>query len=268
MPSGKRSRTKRQAPPPPPVSTRRRQASPRVLLVGGVLAVVAVVIVVALLVTRGNSSHTASDVPSVGSLANALPGATETHALLKGVPQNGLTLGSAHAPATMVEYVDLQCPYCQQFETQVMPDVVRKYVRPGKLRIELRPWAFLGPDSFRGQAAVLAASQQKKAFNLAAILYDNQGTENTGWLDDSMVIAAAKSVPGLLVRRLLTDQSSSTVKAQAQTIDTLAREDHVNSTPTIMVGPTGAPGKVVHLQAPTDEATLARAIRSALASQA
>jgi protein-disulfide isomerase len=239
-----------------------------VLFVGGALAAVAVVVVVALLVTHGNSSHTASDVPTVGSLTNSLPGAAETHELFKGVAQVGLTLGSAHAPATMVEYVDMQCPYCQQFETQVMPDVVRKYVRPGKLRIELRPWAFLGPDSFRGQAAVLAASQQKKAFDLAALLYDNQGIENTGWLDDNMVTAAAKSVPGLLVRRLLTDRSSSPVKARSQTIDTLAREDHVNSTPTILVGPTGAPGKVVNLQAPTDEATLARAIRSALVSQA
>src|SRR6516162_4025427 len=100
MPSGKRSRAQRHAPPPPPVSTRRRQASPRVLFVGGALAAVAVVVVVALLVTHGNSSHTASDVPTVGSLTNSLPGAAETHELFKGVAQVGLTLGSAHAPAT------------------------------------------------------------------------------------------------------------------------------------------------------------------------
>ena len=29
----------------------------------------------------------------------------------------------------MVEYVDLQCPFCQQFETQVMPDIIKNYVR-------------------------------------------------------------------------------------------------------------------------------------------
>jgi protein-disulfide isomerase len=240
-----------------------------VLLVGGAVAAAALAIGGVLLATRGgSSSHTTSEAPRVGSLANALPGATEVHTLLKGVPQQGLKLGSAHAPATMVEYVDMQCPYCGQFETQTMPDVVRKYVRTGKLRVELRPWAFLGPDSSRGQAAVLAAARQNKAFDLAEVLYDNQGTENTGWLDESMVTAAAKSVPGLLVRRLLADESSSAVKGQAQTIDVLAREDHVNSTPTILVGRTGTPGKVVHLQAPTDEATLTQAIQAALASQA
>ena len=39
---------------------------------------------------------------------------------------------------TMVEYVDLQCPYCQQYETQVLPDLVANYVRAGTLKIELR----------------------------------------------------------------------------------------------------------------------------------
>jgi Disulfide bond formation protein DsbB len=35
------------------------------------------------------------------------------------------------------------------------------------------------------------------------LLYDNQGTENTGWLDNNMVTAAASSIPGLRVHELL-----------------------------------------------------------------
>ena len=31
---------------------------------------------------------------------------------------------------------------------------------------------------------MIAAGAQNKAFNFAQILYDNQGTENTGWLND------------------------------------------------------------------------------------
>jgi hypothetical protein len=44
--------------------------------------------------------------------------------------------------------------------------LVRRYVRTGKLRIESRPVARLGPDSLRGQQAVLAAGEQDKSFNL------------------------------------------------------------------------------------------------------
>jgi len=39
-----------------------------------------------------------------------------------------MTLGSPFAKVLMVEYIDLQCPFCQQFETQVFPDIVAKYV--------------------------------------------------------------------------------------------------------------------------------------------
>ena len=116
------------------------------------------------------------------------------------IPQNGSVLGSPTAPVTVVEYIDLQCPACQQFESQALPDLVSRYVRTGKVKIEARPIAFIGPDSIRGRAAALAAVAQNRMFNFAELLYFNQGPENTGWLDDDMVKAAASSIPGLDVR--------------------------------------------------------------------
>jgi len=269
MPSGRASRAARSAAhvPPPPhvrgVSPSRRQASPRVLI--GAAAVAAAILVAVLLIVAfsGGSSKTLTDVPIVGSIANGLPGAADVQALYKGIPQHGTTLGSPNAVVTMVEYVDLQCPYCQEFETQVMPDIVRKYVRAGTLKVELRPWAFIGPDSTRGQGAVLAAAQQNKAFNFASLLYDNQGTENTGWLDDNMVTSAASSIPGLRVHELLSARDSAPVKAAAQHVADLAGADNVTSTPTILVGKTGTQGTVVTLASPTDEQTLVDAINAA-----
>ena len=95
----------------------------------------------------------------------------------------------------MTEYIDLQCPICQEFETTVMPDIIQKYVRTGKVKVEVRPWAFIGPDSYRGQAAMLAAAKQNKAFNYSPILYDNQGTENTGWLDATWSTRPRRACP-------------------------------------------------------------------------
>jgi protein-disulfide isomerase len=175
-----------------------------------------------------------------------------------------MTLGSVSAPVTMTEYIDLQCPYCQQFETQLFPDIVSSYIRSGKLNVVMRPWAFIGSDSNRGQAAVLAAGAQNKAFNLAEILYDNQGTENTGWLSQTMVANAAASVPGLHVHTLLTALDSGHVKAQAQTVDAQAQADKINQTPTIFIGKTGTHGREVQLASPTDKQTLVRAIQTAL----
>jgi protein-disulfide isomerase len=164
----------------------------------------------------------------------------------------------------MTEFIDLQCPICQEFETTVMPDIIPKYVRTGKVKVYVRPWAFIGPDSFRGQSATLAAGMQNKAFNYAQILYDNQGTENTGWLDNNMVVQAGASIPGLKVPQLLTDMKSSTVKNEAKAVAAEANARQVSGTPTVFVGKSGTKGTQVALQSGGDEASLVAALNAAL----
>ncbi len=267
MPSGKQSKRKRRAaqvaaPPPGRSKGQRRQASPRVLIVAAAVIILAAVGIVLGVVLGGGSSKT--NVPARGSLVNALPGGADVQRLLKGIPQRDKVLGWPSAPVTMVEYVDLQCPFCQQFEAQAMPTVISRYVRTGKLKVEARVIAFIGPDSQRGRVAAIAAGLQNKLFNFAQLLYLNQGTENTGWLSDDMVKAAAASIPGLNVPRLLDERSSGTANDQARTFDAQASADHVTATPTILVGKSGKTPHQVTLPSPADEHPLAAAIEAAL----
>ncbi len=276
MPSGKKSRQQRRAAvkAPPPVQSkggprRPRQASPRALAIGavaGVLVVIAVVLGI-VLSRGGGSSGIPKGTPTVGSVAEGLPGSAEAAALFKGVPETGLYLGSDSAPVQMVMYIDLQCPVCQNFELTAMPTLVKKYVRPGKVRIEVRPWAFIGPDSFRGQRAMLAAAMQNKAYTFAEVLYVNQATENTGWLTDQMIAQIAASVPGLDVKQLFAQRDSAEVKKQAAAVATQASIQHVQGTPTIFVGKSGAKPKNVAVPgaAPTLQ-DVESAIQAALGS--
>ena len=266
MPSGKTARKQRRVPPPPVRQPGSRRASPKVLLIAGaVIAAAAIGIVLAVTLGGGGSSSSTASVPAAGSLDGALPGAAEVQRMFTGIPQNQNALGSETAPVTMVEYVDLQCPYCAEFESSVLPNLLTRYVRPAKLRIEQRLLAFIGPDSERGRSAALAAGLQDKQFNFSELLYFNQGTENTGWLDENMVIATASSIPGLRVPRLLADADSSTVSDTAKALDAEAKAAGVNSTPTILVGKTGGPYARVVLSSPTDAAGVAAAVDKALA---
>ena len=148
--------------------------------------------------------------------------------------------------------------------------------RPAKPREGLRPhrkdqdpdgpWAFIGPDSTRGQAAELAAAQQNRAFNFAELLYFNQGVENTGWLDDTMIASAAQSIPGLRTQALDAARSSSAVKQAQQKVDALALTDKISGTPTLFVGATGTKGTKVAMSSPTDKAAVVAAINRALNS--
>jgi protein-disulfide isomerase len=272
MPSGKRAKQQRRAAVPPPAQSkgapRARQASPRVLAIaGGAVALVALVVVLVIVFTGGSDSKVPNGIPTVGSPTSevALPGAQEVDTLYKGVAQKKLSLGSAFAPATMVEYIDLQCPFCQQFETEVMPDIIKDYVKTGKLKVETRVLAFIGPDSEGGRDAMVAAGLQNKAYQFASILYANQGTENTGWLDDNMIATAAASIAGMNVPKLMSDRNTSSVKDEAKSFDGMATADKVSSTPTLFVGKSGTKGKQVPLTSATDKQSLVDAIETALA---
>jgi protein-disulfide isomerase len=254
MASGKQSRRRRQVQAPPPVRGpgRGRRASPKVLIGAAVALILAAAIAAAVLALTGKSSSSSSSGEQLSDVA-------AVHRLFADIPQRGNVLGRPGAPVTLVEYVDLQCPFCQAFETQVLPKLVPRYVRTGKVRVVMRPIAFIGPDSERGRLAALAAARQNRLFDFSELLYFNQGAENSGWLDDAMIRRAAASIPGLDVGTLLGERNSSSIRGQAVGYDSQAQADGVQSTPTILVGRSGGALR----QVANDFAPISAAIRSA-----
>jgi protein-disulfide isomerase len=266
--SGKQARRRRQqaaAPPPVVRKGERRRASPRVLVIAAVvaLAIAGAAVGIALAV-GGKSSSSSGTVPTRGSLTNALPNAVFVQREFAGVQQHGLVLGSPKAPVTMIEYIDLQCPGCRAFETSVLPSIVPEFVRTGKLKIEARPIAIIGADSLPARNAAVAAAQQNRAFNFMQVIYVNQGTENTGWLNTAFIEKAAASVPGMDVRAVLDGLDSTAVKNAGAKIDAEATADQVPETPTLLLGKTGSKLQAVSSSVTFDEAKLAAAIRRAL----
>jgi protein-disulfide isomerase len=259
MTSGKKARKQRRTPAPPPVrSTPARRASPKVLAAGGAaIALAAVAAALAFALTGGSSSGT----PTTPS--GTLPDAGSAVQLFKGIPQHGTVLGKANAPVTMVEYIDLQCPICRAFETEVMPTIIPRYVKAGEVRVIARPIAFIGPDSVRGRAAALAAARQDFFFDFTQLLYYNQGSENSGWLDDNLIRSAFASIPGLKVGAAEQARTESAISQEAHRFDSQADADKVQGTPTVLVGKTG--GKLSEVVSP-DVANLSAAIRQALKS--
>jgi protein-disulfide isomerase len=141
----------------------------------------------------------------------------------------------------------------------VFPNVVQRFVRTGTLKVEARPVAFIGPDSVRGLLAALAAARQNRFFNFTELLYFNQGRENSGWLDDGMVKAAAASIPGVNVQKVLATRKSAPIVAEAKRYAADANADRVSGTPTVLIGKTG--GKAQQVVPSLD--AIAAAVRAA-----
>jgi protein-disulfide isomerase len=160
-------------------------------------------------------------------------------ALLRGLPQDGPVLGSPDAPLTLVEYADLQCPFCAEWARRAFPELVRDYVAPGRLRIEFRGLAFVGPDSDVALRTALAAGEQDRLWDVVHLLYANQGAENSGWVTQDLLDRIGTAVPGLHAGRMLGQRWTPLVDQQLAGASRAAERDRIAGTPTFLAGPTG-----------------------------
>jgi protein-disulfide isomerase len=195
------------------------------LLVGVVVAAAVVVGALALASGGDNGPQGLGD-------GSSLKGQAEVNRLFAGIPQRGIAVGDPDAPVTLVEFVDLQCPFCAQFARNELPQLVRRYVRTGKARIELRVLTFLGEDSLRAGQVAAAAAEQDLGWQFADLFFANQGQENTGYATDEFLREVASGVDGLEVDKALNDAQGPVAAAQLRRAAAAAETLGVSSTPT------------------------------------
>jgi protein-disulfide isomerase len=176
---------------------------------------------------------------SGGDEQSVLEGGTEAVAVFAGVPQAGTLLGRADAPVVMSEFGDLQCPFCARYANVALPGLVRRYVRTGRVRMELNIGRFLGPDSDPAARAAAAAGRQNKLWQFAEVFYRNQGAENSGYVNERFIHDVAEAVPGLDPDRLMRDLDTPAVERAVAAVDARARRLGVTSTPTFFLGRRG-----------------------------
>jgi protein-disulfide isomerase len=206
------------------------QRKRRLLIFGGVvLAAIAVVAIVIAVGSGGDStSTTATKTPTA-------PPKSE----FAGIPQSGNVLGDPNAKATLMVFADMQCPFCREFETGAFPSIVKRYVKPGKLKVVFQPISILGSDSVVASKAVVAAAAQKKMFDYTAAFYANQGQENTGYVTSDFLTKLAKAVPGLNVAKWQNDMNTEAGTSILTAAQTAAQTARVDSTPSFMVAKKG-----------------------------
>ncbi len=172
-----------------------------------------------------------------GSKASPVARAADVFA---GIPQSGTVLGKPDAPVTVLEFADLQCPFCAEWSGQTLPTVVGEYVRTGRLKLDFRGLAFIGPDSEKAARAVFAAGRQNRAWEVLEGLYAAQGSENSGWVTDDLIRQVAGQVDGLDVDRLMADRDHVTAELKRAEADGAAAG--VRGTPSFYIAqPTGLP---------------------------
>ncbi|HEX5610831.1 MAG TPA: thioredoxin domain-containing protein [Solirubrobacterales bacterium] len=173
------------------------------------------------------------------------PAGARAFALLAGIPQHGSFLGYRKAPVTLQFFGDLQCKMSRQVVLGALPFLIRHWVRDGKLQIRFRSKETDtklagGLLEFRKQqAAALAAGRQGKLWHFIDVFYREQGPEFTGYVDEAFLNRIAAKA-GMDMPRWEEDRNPSDWFDQINADERLAKQSGANTTPTFLIGRTGA----------------------------
>lgn len=142
-------------------------------------------------------------------------------------------LGNPEAPVTIVEFTDLQCPFCREFSIGAFPELKRTYIDTGKVRYISRdlPLTNLHPLAVAAARASRCAGAQQKFWEMRhAILVNNAqltpaafATFATDLRLDAAAFAACTSQPSAFDAAVQADAAAATAAS-------------ITGTPTFVIG--------------------------------
>jgi protein-disulfide isomerase len=184
--------------------------------------------------SAGSSSAASSSSPSDASAADPQAGAYS--ALEKLARRDGddkLAQGRTDAPVVMIEYADFRCGYCGKFARDTEPELVKKYVEDGTLRIEWRNFPIFGEESESAARAAWAAGQQDRFWEFHAAAYAEGAKEKGFGKDRLRALAGEAGVADL--DRFTRDLDSEAARAAVKKDQEEAYGLGATSTPSFLI---------------------------------
>lgn len=150
---------------------------------------------------------------------------------VRGDPRD-FSIGPANAPIVIVEYFDYRCPYCHAaYEWIYQLTRTRSDVR-----VVLKEFPVLGPDSMEAAQAALAAMPQGRYWQFHRALITHRGELSSARIDQ-----LARGA-GIDVARMRRAMSSPEIIAQLEDIRAQAIEYNFTGTPGFVINGETVPG--------------------------
>lgn len=210
-------------------------------------AVFLTIVAVAVLIVVSQSGSSGGDSENIVAVA-------EVERELEGIPRDGMVLGQPNAKVTLLEFADLQCPYCKGYAEDQLPQVIESQVRTGEAKLDYRTFTIIDANSVPAAEAAIAAGKQGRGWNYVEIFYRNQGQEGTDYVTDEFLTAIAKAAKVPDLARWNRDRKSAAVRAAVEAATVEAERLGFEGTPSFAVeGPaTNGVEALGHLESTSD----------------
>ncbi len=133
------------------------------IVAGGAVAVAAIV--------AGVYFGTRSPAPGPAPVAAASTAAPDKSAMAAVQPTDHV-LGDPNAPITVIEYASLTCSHCAHFHTQILPEIKKKWIDTGKVKLVYRDFPL---DQVAAKAAQIAeCAGKERYFGVVDLIFRSQ----------------------------------------------------------------------------------------------
>ena len=140
-------------------------------------------------------------------------------------------LGAVDAPVTIIEFTDLQCPYCARFVRTTWPQLRTRYIDTGKVRFASRDFPLpFHPFALPAAIAARCAEQQGKYWEFREALFQRQPELAREPYDD---IAGSL---GLDRAQLASCRKDVTMRQRVEADVALGRASGIDGTPSFVIG--------------------------------
>lgn len=178
----------------------RTRVGRELMLIGGLVVVAVVLILV--LVTNANrdagpahpSTASSPAVQSHDPAGSPQAGGASADSMARRQAGDPLALGDPAAPVVMVMFADFRCPFCAKFSRDTEPELVKRFVDNGTLRIEWRDLPIFGDQSMQGARAGRAAAAQGKFWEFNRAVFAAAPERGHSDLTDDALIGFARQV--------------------------------------------------------------------------
>ncbi len=145
---------------------------------------------------------------------------------------NTFIAGNPKGDVTVVEFFDYRCGYCKRAQ----PVIQQLLKQDGRIRLALKEFPILGPDSLVASRAAIAAMNQEKYAPFHEALMVAQGA-----LSEKRVLRIAAE-NGLDAAKLRKDMDDPKIKKIIDRNHEIAESLGITGTPSFIIGDTLAPG--------------------------
>ena len=146
--------------------------------------------------------------------------------------------------------------------TVLLPQLIEKYVRTGKVQLVFRDLHFIGPDSERLGRVAESMGLQDRLWQFVELAFEHQRDENTGYATDAYMTKLLGEIPGTDVHAAFANRDSTRVTDALRGDSEQGDQLGVEGTPSFFLVRPGQQPRRIELQS-LAPSRFARELRSA-----